>query len=126
MAALLENAKQMADEANQAKTRYLSGISHELRTPLNTILGYSEILDKASDIPEKHRKALDIMCRSGEYLADLIEGLLDISKIEARKLNLIYGDTNLSVLLDQLVTYFSNAAGDFPTPAEKASRKWPQ
>ncbi len=128
MAALLENAKQMADEANQAKTRYLSGISHELRTPLNTILGYSEILDKASDIPEKHRKALDIMCRSGEYLADLIEGLLDISKIEARKLNLIYGDTNLSVLLDQLVTYFSNAAGkknlEFEYKVENALPKY--
>lgn len=110
MAALLENAKQVADEANQAKTRYLSGISHELRTPLNTIVGYSEILDKASDIPEKHRKALDIMCRSGEYLVDLIEGLLDIQKIEARRLNLIYSNTNLSVLLDQLVSYFSNAA----------------
>ena len=124
MAALLEQAKEAADEANQAKTRYLSGISHELRTPLNTILGYSEILDKASDIPEKHRKALDIVCRSGEYLADLIEGLLDISKIEARKLNLIYGNTNLSVLLDQLVTYFGNAAQrkhlDFEYKAESA------
>lgn len=103
---LLSEAKKNADAANQAKSRYLSGISHELRTPLNTIIGYSQLLSNADDIPDRHLKAIGIMCRSSDYLADLIEGLLDISKIEAGRLELHYGSVNLKRLIDELTAYF--------------------
>ena len=102
----LSEARAKADAANLAKSRYLSGISHELRTPLNTIMGYSEILDKAQDIPERHHHALDIICRSSGYLADLIEGLLDISKIEAGRIELHPGKLRINELLDELSSYF--------------------
>lgn len=105
---LLSEAKKNADAANQAKSRYLSGISHELRTPLNTITGYGQILSKAEDIPQRHLKAIGIMCRSGDYLADLIEGLLDISKIEAGRLELHYESVNLNRLIDELTAYFED------------------
>lgn len=108
--AMLQEAKSNAEAANIAKTRYLSGISHELRTPLNTITGYGQILSKATDIPEKHRKAVTIMSRSGDYLANLIEGLLDISKIEAGRLDLHYERTNLKILLEDLTTCFEDMA----------------
>ena len=103
---LLSEAKKNADAANQAKSRYLSGISHELRTPLNTIIGYSQLLYNADDIPDRHLKAIGIMCRSSDYLANLIEGLLDISKIEAGRLELHYGSVNLKRLIDELTAYF--------------------
>ncbi len=109
-AKLLEMEREKADAANNAKTRYLSGISHELRTPLNTILGYSQLLDKAKDIPSNHRRALETVCRSSEYLADLVEGLLDISKIEAGHLELHESTTELRKLLAQLCSYFDALA----------------
>ncbi len=109
-AKLLEMEREKADAANNAKTRYLSGISHELRTPLNTILGYSQLLDKASDIPSNHRRALETVCRSSEYLADLVEGLLDISKIEAGHLELHESTTEFRKLLAQLCSYFNALA----------------
>lgn len=107
---LLQEAKENSDAANQAKTRYLSGISHELRTPLNTILGYGQILSKAKDIPENRKRAVDIMCRSSTYLADLIEGLLDISKIEAGRLDLHYDNVNIAKIIDDEVLYFTDLA----------------
>ncbi|MDX1695269.1 MAG: ATP-binding protein [Ketobacteraceae bacterium] len=102
----LQKAKEMAEAANQAKSRYLTGISHELRSPLNAIMGYAQLLEKDPAIPEQRRDALGIIRRSSEYLADLIEGLLDISRIEAGRLDLARKDVNLNALLDQLVSMF--------------------
>lgn len=109
---LLEEARQKADASNLAKTRYLSGISHELRTPLNTIMGYTQILSRADDIPEKHRKAMDIICRSGDYLGSLIEGLLDISKIEAGRLELHPSCVRVRNLVEELCAYFAAQTRD--------------
>ena len=107
---LLQEAKASAEAANLAKTRYLSGISHELRTPLNTILGYGQILENTKDIPLKHKRAVGIMCRSSEYLANLIEGLLDISKIEAGRLDLHFDKVNINLMLEELAFYFNGLA----------------
>ncbi|MCS6038229.1 hypothetical protein LNQ52_32885 [Klebsiella pneumoniae subsp. pneumoniae] len=76
----LQQAKEDADDANQAKSRYLTGITHELRTPLNAMLGYAQLLERADDIPPARQRGIGIMRRSGEHLANLIEGLLDISE----------------------------------------------
>jgi len=102
----LQDAKEQADAANSAKSRYLTGISHELRSPLNAILGYAQLLEKDPDMPVHRRDALGVIRRSGEHLADLIEGLLDISKIEAGRLDLHLDQVRLALLIDQLVNMF--------------------
>lgn len=103
---MLQSAKENAEAANQAKSRYLTGISHELRTPLNTVLGYAQLLDKDPNIPANRRNAVSTIRRSGEYLGDLIEGLLDISKIEAGRLDLHSNQVRIETLLNQIVNMF--------------------
>lgn len=106
----LQESKELAEAANQAKSRYLTGISHELRTPLQSILGYAQLLSRDPSIPEDRKEPIAIMHRSGEYLADLIEGLLDISKIEAGRLELNRDQVDLHALLSQMVHMFSMQA----------------
>lgn len=110
--ALLEDEKNKADEANQAKNRYLSGISHELRTPLNVILGYGQLLSRQCNLGREAQGYVDAMVSSGEYLSDLIEGLLDISRIEARKLELRRETVDLRKLIGQLGAYFKRVAAE--------------
>lgn len=102
----LQEAKAVAESANQAKSRYLSGISHELRSPLNSLLGYAQLLEKDNHLSDKHRESVLIIRRSGEYLADLIEGLLDISKIEAGRLDILPSEVQFPALLEQIVSMF--------------------
>ncbi|MEX2335575.1 MAG: ATP-binding protein, partial [Pseudohongiella sp.] len=106
----LQKAKDLAERANDAKSRYLSGISHELRTPLQAILGYAQLLTQRADMPEKHRNAIQIIKRSGEHLAGLIEGLLDISKIEAGRLEIYRNRVKLPDLIDQMIQMFRTMA----------------
>jgi signal transduction histidine kinase/CheY-like chemotaxis protein len=104
--AALQKAKETAEAANQAKSRYMAGLSHELRSPLNTILGYAQILE--DDDRPAHRRAdsVRMIRRSAEHLAGLIEGLLDISKIEAGRLNIYRNEFCFDEFLDQLVDMF--------------------
>jgi signal transduction histidine kinase/ActR/RegA family two-component response regulator len=83
-----EEARHHADQANQAKSRYISAISHELRTPLNSILGYAQLMGEDSAIPPHRKQAVSVIKRGGEHLLSLIEGTLDIARIEAGKLTL--------------------------------------
>lgn len=103
----LQNAKEVAEAANQAKSRYLTGISHELRSPLNTILGYTQLLERDQSMLPGHQKKIALIRRSGEHLADLIEGLLDISRIEAGRLELRRDRVSLPLLLEELTDMFS-------------------
>ncbi len=105
----LQKAKELAERANQAKSRYLSGISHELRTPLQSILGYAQLLTRPN-CNVKAEKGLQIIKRNGEYLADLIEGVLDISRIEAGRLEIYRNRFNLPEFLDQIVEIFAPQA----------------
>ena len=84
----LQRARQAADLANQAKSRYISTISHELRTPLNSILGYAQLLQEDDDIAPHRAQAIKVIHRGGEHLLSLIEGTLDIARIESGKLKL--------------------------------------
>jgi signal transduction histidine kinase/CheY-like chemotaxis protein/purine-cytosine permease-like protein len=106
----LQEAKDLAERANSAKTRYLTGISHELRSPLHSILGYAQLLLQRADIPPDCQKGLRIMRRNGEYLTDLIEGLLDISRIEAGRLDIYRNKVRFVELLDQMAEMFSRQA----------------
>ncbi|NSL54340.1 hybrid sensor histidine kinase/response regulator [Uliginosibacterium aquaticum] len=103
----LQQAKQVADAANQAKSRYVTAISHELRTPLNSILGYAQILEDDPTIPSHRQQAIRVIRRSGDHLLSLIEGTLDIARIEGGKLSLETRAIDFSALLEQLVQMFS-------------------
>lgn len=84
----LAAAKDTADRANQAKSEFLANMSHELRTPLNGILGYAQILLRDGAIAPNHEHSVGIIQRCGNHLLTLINDILDLSKIEARKLEL--------------------------------------
>jgi signal transduction histidine kinase/CheY-like chemotaxis protein len=108
----LEQALKMADSANSAKSRFLSNMSHEIRTPLNSIIGYSYILHKDPTIPEHRRQAVDTLKRSGEHLSALIEDILDIARIEARKFELNYEPINFHEFIEHLVRIHKVQAED--------------
>lgn len=102
----LQKARQVAEQANQAKSRYINAISHELRTPLNSILGYAQIMAEDEQMPPKRQQAVSVIRRSGEHLLSLIEGTLDVARIESGKLRLEVRPVDFPALLQQLVGMF--------------------
>jgi signal transduction histidine kinase/ActR/RegA family two-component response regulator len=106
----LQQAMAQADAANQAKSRYITAISHELRTPLNGILGYAQLLEEAPDIPPHRRDAVQVIRRGGDHLLSLIEGTLDIARIESGRLALEPGPMHFAEGIDELVRLFAPQA----------------
>ncbi|MGP0059773.1 MAG: ATP-binding protein [Beijerinckiaceae bacterium] len=102
----LQKAKEAAEAANLAKSRYVVGISHEFRTPLNAILGYAQLMERDPALPSARQNAIRTIRRAGEHLAGLVDGLLDIAKIEAGRLELQRDDLNFPELISQLVDMF--------------------
>ncbi len=92
--AALASAKQVAEQASEAKSDFLASMSHELRTPLNAVLGYAQLLERAP-LNEKHLSAARTIRRSGNHLLSLITDILDLAKIEARKMELHLAPTDL-------------------------------
>ncbi len=95
-------AKNKAEIANQTKSLFLANMSHELRTPMNAILGFSQIMMRSQSLPAEHLENVNIINRSGNYLLNLINNVLDLSKIEAGKMSLNSGDFDLHNLLAEV------------------------
>jgi len=95
-------AKLAAESASRAKSEFLSNVSHELRTPLNAILGFAQIFERASPsmTAEKFARFGSIIRENGAYLLDLINGILDLSAIEAGRVNLVESSVELAALAD--------------------------
>jgi signal transduction histidine kinase/DNA-binding NarL/FixJ family response regulator len=102
--AALQRAKESAEAANLAKSRYIIGLSHEIRTPLNSIYGYSQLLERSGAEPPPN--AVRVIRRSAEHMTSLIDGLLDISRIEGGMLKLNRDRLHFGEFLDQLEDMF--------------------
>ena len=98
----LQQAKEAAESANQAKSAFIAHTSHELRTPLNAILGFAQILQREISLDSKQKRGLEVIQRSGQHLLTLINDILYIAKIEAGKLNLEFSDLFLASFLENL------------------------
>lgn len=103
----LQKAKEVAESANLAKSKYVIGLSHELRTPLNSILGYAQLMERQTGKSPLMENAARTIRRSGDHLAGLIEGLLDISKIEAGKIHISQDRTAIISNFNQIVDMIS-------------------
>jgi signal transduction histidine kinase/CheY-like chemotaxis protein len=97
-----EQARDQAESANQAKSRFLSSMSHELRTPLNAILGFSEFISRAENLTPGQRENLSIINQSGEHLLEIINDILEISRIEAGRSALQEDDFDLQKFLQSI------------------------
>ncbi|MGP0630550.1 ATP-binding protein [Nitrospina sp. 32_T5] len=97
-----EKAAKEAQEMDNAKSLFLVNMSHEIRTPLNAILGYSQILRRGANLTDEQKEKINMVYRSGDHLLSLINDILDVSKIEARKENLDRIEFNLTALIHQL------------------------
>ena len=102
----LKKAKQAADVANQAKSAFLANMSHELRTPLNGILGYAQILQYDREINSQQRDRVNIIHQCGKHLLSLINDILDLSKIEAQKMELYSQAFDLRAFLTAVAEIF--------------------
>ncbi len=95
-------AKERAEMANRAKSVFLANMSHELRTPLNAVLGFSRLIMNGADVTAEQMERLEIIARSGEHLLDLINNVLEISKIEAGRILLEESNLDLHQLLHEM------------------------
>ena len=106
--AALARAKQAAEAANEAKTRFLASVSHEVRSPLNAIYGYAQLLERSAD--PGAAQAGKVIRRSAEHLSNLAEGLLDLSQVESGALKLSREVIRFPAFCEQLVAMFAPQA----------------
>lgn len=100
----LQQAKAAAEAANKAKTSFLANMSHEIRTPLTAILGFSEMLNDSSASPDEQDEWLDAISRNAKHLLLLISDVLDVSRIEADKLELYAAPCNVAIVISEVAS----------------------
>lgn len=110
----LNVAKDQTEKANNAKTDFLSNMSHEIRTPLNAIVGFSNGLLEDNNIPEESKEDIKNIITASDNLIELVNGILDISKIEANKLEIINTNYNFKKLFNELLILTKARLGEKP------------
>ena len=109
---ILRNEKEKAESQEKIKTSFLANMSHEIRTPMNSIIGFSELIKETDDQEEKDQY-IDIIKSSGQYLLNIINDIIDISKIESGILDIKVRRTNVNELIDRLLdVYISDSRLD--------------
>ncbi len=108
----LKAAKEKALESDRLKSAFLANMSHEIRTPMNAIIGFAQLLKDPDFSPEEKDNFVDIIAKSGKNLLDLINQIIDISKIEAGKVTLARDKTNLNKINNEIAEMFQVMAAD--------------
>ena len=108
----LEVARREADQANQAKSNFLASMSHEIRTPMNGIMGFATLLQRDNRLGPKHREYVDIVVQSSERLLELINDILDLSKIEAGRIELDPSEIMLRDTVEEVLQTFAALASE--------------
>lgn len=108
----LVEAKYKAEEIDRLKAAFLHNISHEIRTPLNAIVGFSTLLEEYPESPEKRREYLDIISRSSDHLLEIIDNIVEISKIEAGTIKLCRGNVAIGNLIQNIYRQYSFQASE--------------
>ena len=109
----LNIAKDQADKANQAKSDFLSSMSHEIRTPLNAIVGFSQALSE-EDLPDEAKDEVKDIIMASNGLLEIVNGILDISKIESGKIEIVNSEYEFKEIFDSLVVLTKARMGDKP------------